>query len=112
MGKGAVEGTHLGVQPDDLTCSLLAAQPGKEPVLPPAGAGNRVGGRWDLGWQAAGVRGEEDTSPLSGRRPFSSLLMSKVLGPVGKSQSGGRGVASGSWERQARPQLPHLQAEG
>lgn len=93
-----MEGTHLSVQPDDLTCSLLAAQ--VEPALHPAGAGNR-GGRWEVGGGIWGgrqleLRGEEDTSPLSGRRPFSSFLRPKVLGLVGKTQFEGRGVATGS----------------
>lgn len=97
-----MEGTHLSAQPDDLTCSLLAAQ--VEPVLHPAGAGNRAGGRWEVGGGIWGVRqlelgDEEDTSPLSGRRPFSSFLRPKVLGLLDKTQFGGRGVATGSWRR-------------
>lgn len=58
MGEEGSGGSSFqSVQPDDFTCSLLAAQPGKESVLHPAGAGNRVGGRRDQGWQAAGVKG-------------------------------------------------------
>lgn len=73
--------------------SLFSTQQGQ-------GIGSVGGGIW--GGRQLESRGKEDTSPFSRRKPFSSFLRSKVLGLVGRTQFGGKGVATGSWRREGK----------
>lgn len=76
-GEGLSVGCTNVTVSDNLTCSLTLSLGPREP-LPHPGVGGQ-GGRWGLGWQTAGIKGEE-RNPISGREPLSTFTQAKGAG--------------------------------